>query len=145
MSASNTFENGLWDLVFNNTNLANIGDATGLRGSSTVGSLYIALYTSDPGETGTAVTNETAYTNYVRVAVSRSGGFTRTTNSIANTAATTFAQCGVTGATVTHFGIVTSSSGAGDLLVSGALTSSLAVSNGVIPEFAAGQLTTTID
>jgi hypothetical protein len=148
MSASNTFENGLWDLVFLNTNLANIGDTTGLRGSSTAGNLYIALYTADPGETGTATTNETAYTSYARVAVARtSGGFTRTNNSIANTAVVTFPQCGVTGATITHFGIVTSASGAGDLLISGALTSpsSLAVSNGIVPEFAAGALTATID
>ena len=34
MSKGNTFENDLLLLLFNNTNIANLGDATGLRGSS---------------------------------------------------------------------------------------------------------------
>jgi hypothetical protein len=54
MPLSDTFENDLMLLVFNNTNCADVGDATGLRGSSTAGSLYIALHTADPGEAGTA-------------------------------------------------------------------------------------------
>jgi hypothetical protein len=136
------------NLYFNNTNHANVGDATGVRGSTTAGSFYIALYTADPGETGTAVTNETAYTNYARVAVARSGaGFTVAGNSASNAAVVTFPTCGVTGATITHFGIVETSSGAGALHFSGALTSpaSLAVSNGVTPSFAIGALTVTAD
>lgn len=146
MSASNTFETALLNLIFNNSNIANIGDATGLRGSTTVGSLYIALYTADPGEAGSAVTSETAYTSYARVAVARnSGGLTVSGNTVSNTAAVTFPQCGATGATITHFAIVDTSSGAGTILVSGALNSSLAVSNGITPEFAAGQLTATVD
>lgn len=40
MSKGNTFENDLLLLIFNNTDAALIGDATGLRGSSTAGSLY---------------------------------------------------------------------------------------------------------
>lgn len=38
MSKTNAFENALLELVFKNTNIANIGDATGLRGSSVAGS-----------------------------------------------------------------------------------------------------------
>ena len=72
MTLSNSAENNLMKLLFENTNWANVGDATGLRGSSTAGSFYVALYTSDPGEAGTATTNETAYTDYARVAVARS-------------------------------------------------------------------------
>lgn len=53
MSASNAFETALLTLIFNNTNLANVGDATGLRGSTTAGSFYIGLHTADPGEAGT--------------------------------------------------------------------------------------------
>lgn len=60
------------NLLFNNTNAANIGDATGLRGSSTAGNLYISLHTSDPGATGDQTTNEATYTSYARVAVVRS-------------------------------------------------------------------------
>lgn len=125
MSKSNAWENGLLLLLFNNTNFANVGDATGLRGSTTAGSLYLSLHTADPGEAGTQSTSETAYTGYVRVAVARSGaGWTIATNSASNAAAIAFAQCGVTGATITHFGIGTDSSGAGTLLYSNTLGAS---------------------
>lgn len=124
---SNSWENGLQLLMFNNTNFANVGDATGLRGSTTAGSLYISLHTADPGEAGAQNTSEVAYTNYVRVAVARSGaGWTVSANQVSNAAAITFATCGVTGATALYWGIGTASSGAGVLLYSGTL-SSLAV------------------
>ena len=58
MSKSNTFENDILQLVLNNVDIADIGDAAGLQNSATAGSLYIALHTADPGETGTATTNE---------------------------------------------------------------------------------------
>jgi hypothetical protein len=66
MSKSNTWENDLLLLVFNNTNASLIGDATGLRGSTTAGSLYLSLHTADPGEAGNQSTNEIAYTSYAR-------------------------------------------------------------------------------
>lgn len=145
MSKSNTFETGFLNLVFINTSLANIGDATGLVGAGTVGSLYVSLHTSDPGEAGSPSTNETAYTNYARVAVARtSGGWTVSGNQVTNAAAIAFPQCGATGATITHFGISTASSG-GTLLFKGALSSSLAVSNGITPQINAGALTVTED
>ena len=79
MSKTNSWENGILELLFKNTNFALVGDATGLRGSSTAGSLYFSLHTADPGETGDQTTNEIAYTDYARVAVARSGaGFTVT-------------------------------------------------------------------
>jgi hypothetical protein len=146
MSKSNTFENDLLLLVFNNTDIALIGDAAGLQNSAAAGSLYVSLHTADPGEAGDQTTNETAYTNYARVAVARSGvGWTVTGNAVANAALVQFAQCGVTGATLTHFAVGTDSSGAGKLLYSGALTSSLAVSSGIQPQFAAGDLDITED
>lgn len=117
MSKGNTFENDFLLLVFNNTNIALIGDATGLRGSTSAGSFYISLHTADPGEAGNQSTNEAAYTNYARVAVARSGsGWTVSGNQASNAAAINFAQCGITGATITHFGIGTDSSGTGKLL-----------------------------
>lgn len=141
MSKTNSWENGILELLFKNTNFANVGDATGLRGSSTAGSFYISLHTADPGETGDQATNETAYTNYVRIAIARSGaGWTVTADTAVNAATAAFATCGVTGATVTHFGIGTASSGAGVLLYKGALTSSLVVGSGVTPTFAAGAM-----
>jgi len=146
MSASNAFESSLLTLIFNNTNLANIGDATGLRGSTTAGSFYIGLHTADPGEAGSPTTSETSYTGYARVAVARTaGGFTISGNSVSNAGVVTFGACTVGTPTITHFSIVSSSSGAGDLFLSGALSASLAVSPGITPSFAIGALTATAD
>jgi len=139
MSKANTFENDLLQLIFNNVDIADIGDAGGLQNSATAGSLYVALHTADPGEAGDATTNETAYTDYARVAVARTaGGWTVSGSSVTNTAQITFPQCGVTGATITHASITTASSGASKILYSGALSSSLAVANQITPFFAAG-------
>lgn len=146
MSKSDSWENALLLLLFNNTNAANIGDATGLRGATTAGSLFISLHTADPGETGTQTTSEATYTSYARVAIARSsGGWTITTNSNANAAAINFPACTGGSNTITHFGVGTATSGTGVLLYSGALTSSLAVSNGITPSFAIGAITITED
>jgi hypothetical protein len=146
MSKSNTFETDLLNLIFLNTDITLIGDAAGLQNSATAGSLYVSLHTADPGEAGSQTTNETAYTNYARVAVARTGGgWTVSGATVSNAALVQFPQCGVTGATLTHFGVGTDSSGAGKLLYSGALTSSLAVSSGIQPQFAAGDLDITED
>ena len=64
MSKSNTFENDLLLLVFNNTDITLIGDAAGLQNSAAAGSLYVSLHTADPDEAGDQTTNETAYTDY---------------------------------------------------------------------------------
>jgi len=144
MSATNAFENGLLSLIFENANYANVGDATGLRGSSTAGVFWISLHTADPTETGTQTSSESAYTNYARVSVARStAGWTVTSGVADNDAAITFPACGVTGSTVTHFGIGSDTSGTGNLFLKG--TSSLTVSNGVTPSFAIGALDVTLD
>lgn len=143
MSKSNTWENDLLLLVFNNTNAANIGDTTGLRGSSTAGSLYLSLHTADPGEAGDQTTNEVTYTSYARVAVERSsGGFTVSANAVALAGNAVFpAGTGGSG-TATHFGIGTASSGAGKLLYKGAITPSIVCGNGVTPQINAGTIVT---
>lgn len=139
MSASDDFEAGLLDLVFLNQNLANIGDATGLRGSTTAGSLYLSLHTADPGETGDQTTNETAYGGYARVAVPRSGaGFSRAGNVITLVANADFAACTSGSATITHFAIGTAASGAGKRLVSGPVTPNIPVSTPVAPRLETG-------
>lgn len=134
MSKTNSWENGLLLLLFNNTNFANVGDATGLRGSSTAGSFYVSLHTADPGEAGDQTTNETAYTSYARVAVARSGaGFTVSGNSVSPAANVDFPACTGSTATITHFGIGTDSSGAGVLLYKGTVSPNISVSTGVTP------------
>ena len=143
MSKSNVFENALLELVFKNTTFAGVGDATGLPGSATAGSLYFSLHTSDPGEAGDQTTNEVAYTSYARVAVARSGaGFTVTGNAVAPAANVTFpAGTGGSG-TATHWGIGTASSGAGKLLYKGAISPSIVCGSGVTPQLTAGTAAT---
>ena len=146
MSKSNTFENSLVLLLFNNTTIANIGDATGLEGSATAGSLYVALHTADPGEAGSQVTSEADYTSYARVAVARSdAGWTIASNAVSNAAEIAFTECTGGTNTVTHFSVGVAASGASVALYTGALTASLAVSTGVTPAFAIGELDVTED
>jgi len=146
MSASNSFENSILDLVFANVDFANIGDAAGLQNSATAGSLYLSLHTGDPGEAGDQTTNEAAYTSYARIAVARSGaGWTVSGNSVVNAADATFPTAIGGPETETHFGVGTAASGAGVLLFSGTLSSSLAVSSGIAPVFLAGDLSVTAD
>ena len=146
MSKSNSLENAWLLLLFNNTNIALVGDATGLRGSSTAGSLYVSLHTGDPGEAGNQTTNECAYGSYARVAVARSGaGWTVSGNAVTNAALIQFPQCSSGSETATHFAIGTASSGTGKVLYKGALSASLAISSGIQPQFGAGELDGTED
>lgn len=140
MSKGNTFENELLLHIFQNADITLIGDAAGLQNSAAAGNLYVSLHTAEPGEGGDQTTSETAYTNYARQAVARSaGGWTVSANQVSNAAAINFPQCGVTGATITHFGIGTDSSGAGKLLYSGPLGT---VVQGPFTAIAAGDLIT---
>lgn len=146
MSGSNDLETDLLELLFKNTNIANLGDATGVRGSTAAGNLYVALHTADPGETGKQNTSEIAYTGYARVAVVRSGsGWTVSGNAVSNAAAVTFGACTAGSGTATHFSVGYELSGATKMIGSGALTASLAISAGITPAFAIGQLSMTVD
>lgn len=147
MSKSNAFENDLLEHVFQNAALALVGDASGLQPSATPGSLYVSLHTADPGEAGDQTTSETSYSGYARVAVPRSAlGWTVTGSLVENAAEVVFpSRSGGSGGTITHFGIGCSASGAGKLLYKGALPSSLVVSEGVTPRFAAGAIDITED
>ena len=134
MSKSNTLETGILALVFNNTDLANIGNAGGLRGATVAGSLYVSLHIGDPGEAGTQTTNETTYSGYARVAVARTaGGWAVSGGVVSPVAAINFPECTSGTATITHFGIGTDASGAGTLLYSGTVTPNISVATGVIP------------
>lgn len=146
MSMSNAAEAALLDLLFLNVDWANVGDAGGLQNSAAAGSFHIALHTADPGEAGDQTTNEIAYTSYARVAVARtSGGWTRSVSTISNTALVQFPQCTGGSGTASHFSIGTLASGAGVVVLKGALSSSLAISNGIQPQFAAGAMTASVD
>jgi hypothetical protein len=133
--------NNLLKLIFNATAWANMADNAA---SSPYTNLYVGLYTADPGTGNSQTTNETSYTNYTRIAVLRtSAGWTVATNTAVNAALIQFPQCGATGATLTYVAIGTNSTGAGNVLYSGALNSSLAVASGIQPQFNASALTVT--
>lgn len=121
-SLTNSAENSFLTLVFNATNWANLADNTA---TAPLANLFVSLHTADPGEAGSQTTNETAYTNYARQSVVRSGaGWTVSgtdPTQVVNAATITFPQCGVTGATITHFGIGSLVSGAGVLYASGVI------------------------
>lgn len=140
MSKSNTFENEILAHIFNNANIANLGDATGVRGSTVAGSLYLSLHTADPGEAGTATTSEISYTGYARKAVARSaGGFTVTGNAVTLTVDVDFGKMTAgAGGTVTHFAVVKELSGASVVLYKGPVSPTIAVANGIIPRLETG-------
>ena len=146
MSATNALENGLLSLLFENANYANVGDATGLRGSSTAGVFYISLHTANPNETGTQTTSEAAYGSYARQSVARStAGWTVTSGVADNDAAIPFPAAASGSESESHFGVGSDVSGTGNLFLWGALTAPLAVSAGITPSFAIGALDVTLD
>lgn len=146
MSMSNASETALLNLLFNNTDWANVGDASGLQNSAAAGSFYVALHTSDPTDAGNQTTSEASYTGYARVAVARSaGGWTVSGNQVSNTATVQFGECTAGSATVTHFSVGLLTSGPGDILYSGALSASRAVSAGITPLFNPATLVGTVD
>lgn len=77
---------------------------------------------------------------YSRIAVARSGaGFTVSSNAATLAAIASFAaMAGGAGGTVTHFGLGTDSSGAGNLIFFGTVTPNLAVVAGVTPKLDTG-------
>lgn len=130
MSMGNTTETDILTYIFDTT-------APGWASNS---DFYIALHSADPGEGGSQTTSEVAYTSYARVAVSRTTGFTVSGNTASNAALIQFPQCTGSTATATYFSVGTLSSGAGQIIVSGALGSSLSISTGIQPQFATGDL-----
>jgi hypothetical protein len=135
MSATNNGETDILSCIFKSGGNAWSADAN----------FYLSLHTADPGETGDQTTSEASYTSYARVAVSRTSGFSVSANVAFNPATVAFPAATGGSSTITHFGIGTSASGAGRLLFSGALTGSLAVTNGITPQFGVDQLRITCD
>lgn len=135
MSATNNGEADVLSYIFKSGGNAWSADA----------SFYVSLHTGDPGEAGDQTSSEATYTSYARVAVSRTTGFSVSANVAFNPAAVSFPAATGGSNTITHFGIGTSATGSGRLLFSGALTSSLAVSSGITPQFGVDQLRISCD
>ena len=129
MSKSNATESDMLALIFT--------DVTPTWDAAT--DLEIHLHTADPGEAGTSATSECNYTSYAPVTVARStSGWTVTGSTCTNDALIQFPQCTGGSNTATHVSIT--ASGSTQILYSGALNSSLSISNGIQPQFAAGAL-----
>ncbi len=128
-------------LIFENTDLAGIGDTNGLQGSSTPGSFFLALFTADPTATG-SITNEADYTGYAREAVVRStAGWTTTAGVVTNDAAVTFDECTGGDNDITHMAVCKAGTdGVADLCYVAYLTTAKSVVDTIVPEFAAGDI-----
>jgi len=123
--------------------LAKVFKATALPWDA-ASDLEVHLHTADPGEAGTTATSEATYTSYAAVTVARSAvGWTVAGNTASNAALIQFPQCTGGTNTITHVSVSPASST--QILYSGALSSSLSVSNGIQPQFAIGALTISED
>jgi hypothetical protein len=143
----NTAESDLLKLLFQNTAWANVGNAGGLQPSGAAGSFFISLHTAALTGASTQTSSEAAYTSYARVAVARSSGGWTVTGSAPttseNAAAVTFPAATGGSETEQAAAIGRDTSGAGEIIYWGALTSNLAVSNGITPSFAINALQAT--
>jgi hypothetical protein len=126
MSASNYLEEKLLDHLFG-------------KAAYTAPTIYVALFTSDPGETGAS--GEVSGGDYARELL---GATTRTNSSVANDAAVEFTTATANWGTVTHFGLFDALT-SGNFLGGGVLTSSKVVNTGDTVRFSIGAITFTAD
>lgn len=131
-------ENSILQLLFNKVDIATLASGTV---ANQLANLYISLHTADPDSAANSqALNETAYPGYTRMALARtSSGWTVTASTVRPTAAVSFpvSTAGTQGGAITHVGIGTSPSGVGTLLFSGALSPTITMAEGVIPQILA--------
>ncbi len=142
MPKSTSICNSFLALLYNATAWANVADNAS---SSPMANTHMRLHTASLTGAANQSTSETAYTNYGGVAVARTtAGWTAPSGgATSNTAAIEFAQCGVTGATITTASVGKDISGAGIIFHFGDLNDPIAVSNQIQPRFPAGAVTIT--
>jgi len=104
---------------------------------SAPGTLYLALYTSDPGDDNSGT--ECSGTSYARQTIA----FTVTADTASNTSAVEFPTAGSSWGTITHVGILDALT-SGNLLAHGALTSAKTVASGDVFRVPAGDLDITL-
>lgn len=128
MAKGTTTSNDLLKYYFNSTAMPDYG----------TGNFYISLHTADPGAGGSQTTSECTYTSYARVDLTRdtnaTTGWTVSSNTATNNGSITFPAATGGTETATHFAIGSASSGTGQIIYSGALSSSIAISSGVTPQ-----------
>ena len=130
MSFSDTVEGYLLDWLFT------------LASPTAPTTVYVALSTADPGETGASVA-EPAGGSYARVSAGvGTDNWTRTAGSVANDNVLTFPEASGSWGTLTHFALYSAAT-AGTFYGSGALTSPQAITTGETASFPASSLTVT--
>lgn len=129
MSMSDTTETAALNLFLRGTDPAYRADAT----------QYLALFTADPTDTA-SLAAEANYTGYARVALTKASAWTGTASPFTNTNLIQFGACTAGTNALTHFAVVDTASGAVDMMISGALSATLNVSNGIQPQFAPASL-----
>lgn len=134
MSMSNTTENATLKMHLQGTDPAYRAGAT----------QYLALFTADPGESGSLVA-EATYTGYARVALTKATAWTDGGSSFTNANLVQFGACTAGTNALTHFAVVDTASGAVEQMISGALSSTLNVSAGIQPQFSPSSLVITAD
>lgn len=129
-ATSNYLENALMNHLFNNTQ------------HTSPTSVYVALFTSDPGEDASGT--EVSGTNYARVQVLPAGWNSASNGNITNNGAITFATAGAGGwGTITHVAIFDAVS-SGNMYFYGALSSSVSISENDAFQFANTALSITL-
>ena len=132
MGLANYSENAILDHIVGKT-------------SFTMPTVYIALFTDDPGETG-SLTNEVAAGDYERIATAGSDWDTAASGSIDNAQDITFAEAVAAWGDITHFALMDSLVGGTDNMIAYAeLTIPRTISAGDTAKFSAGNLVITID
>lgn len=126
MSFSNYLENKV---------LLHVFGATAYTAPTT---LYVALFTTDPGEAGTGT--EVSGGSYAR----QTATFTVSGATATNTAAVEFPTATASWGTITYAAVYDAVSG-GNLLASGALTASKTISSGDVFRIPASNLSITLD
>ena len=141
MSFSNQFEADILGLIFNATAISGLADNAS---ASPLTNLFVALHTADPGEGGNQSTNEVSYTGYARVAVLRSGaGWTLAGQTISPTAVIEFGEMTAgTSGTAVYASVGTAASGAGKVIIRGALTPTIPFQVGTVPRIRANSTIT---
>lgn len=134
MSFSDYLEDALLNSLFGKTS-----DLGALASAPTI---YVALFTATPNDAGGGT--EANYTSYARASTVAGDWNASASGTVDNANAITFPAATGGSNTITHFGLYDAAS-SGNLLAYGSLDSSLAVSSGVTPEFAAGDLDVSLD
>ena len=129
MSMSDTTETAALNLFLRGTDPAYRAGAT----------QYLALFMADPTDTA-SLAAEANYTGYARVALTKASAWTGTASPFTNTNLIQFGACTAGTNALTHFAVVDTASGAVAMMISGALSATLNVSNGIQPQFAPASL-----